>query len=90
MSDADAYREWILGAEPRALIDQLDSEVRQQLVSIQNFVNILALMQNPSPGMRAKMERGELDAEKMLADMAGGIEHALAVLDFFKESLASD
>ncbi|HRE46432.1 MAG TPA: hypothetical protein PLD47_01800 [Aggregatilineales bacterium] len=90
MSDFEAYKQWILAADPRALVSQLDDEVRAQLVSSQNLINILVMMQNPSPKMQARIESGELNATQMLEQITGHIEQAFTILDFFKKTLEGE
>jgi len=88
MSDdsQEQYRQWILSADSQSLIRQLNAEIKTPLISAQNLVNILQMMQNPSPSMQKKMENGELDANKMLTDIAGFIENVFVIMDFFRES----
>jgi len=87
MSDYEAYKQWILSADPRSLVHQLDDEVRSRMVSAQNLVNILGMMQNPSPKMQARIDSGELNAVEMLQQISSFIEQAFSVLDFYKSTL---
>ncbi len=89
MSDdaRDQYKQWILSADSKSLLRQLNAEIKTPLISAQNLVNILQMMQNPSPSMVKKMESGELNPDSMLAEIAGFIGSVFDIIDFFRESL---
>lgn len=87
MSDYEEYKQWILAADPRALVQQLNGEIRAPLVSAQNLINILGMMQKPSPKMQQRIASGELNAEEMLTQVGQHLEAILSVLDFFKKTL---
>ena len=57
------------------------------LVSAQNLVNMLTMMQNPSPAMQRKLESGEIDPGQVIQQVAESINRALDVIDFYRETL---
>ena len=87
MSDTDSYRAFILNADTRALMQQLNLDLKDPLVSAQNLVNMLTMMQNPSPAMQRKLESGEIDPAQLIAQVAESINRALDVIDFYRETL---
>lgn len=84
---SDEYKKWILQADPRSLIHQIDEEVRAPMVTAQNILNMLWLMQNPSQAIQRRIDAGELNQEQMLSDVAELIERVFAVLDLYKNTL---
>ncbi len=84
---SDEYKKWILQADPRSLIHQIDEEVRAPMVTAQNILNMLWLMQNPSQAIQRRIDAGELNQERMLNDVAELIERVFAVLDLYKNTL---
>ncbi len=87
MSDTDSYRAFILNADTRALMQQLNLDLKDPLVSAQNLVNMLTMMQNPSPAMQRKLESGEIEPGQIIAQVAESINRALDVIDFYRETL---
>ena len=87
MSDTDSYRAFILNADTRALMQQLNLDLKDPLVSAQNLVNMLTMMQNPSPTMQRKLESGEIEPGQIIAQVAESINRALDVIDFYRETL---
>jgi len=87
MSDADSYRAFILNADTRALMQQLNLDLKDPLVSAQNLVHMLLMMQNPSPAMQRKLESGEIDPGQMIQQVSDTINRALDVIDFYRETL---
>ncbi|HLY27993.1 MAG TPA: hypothetical protein VKQ72_16730 [Aggregatilineales bacterium] len=83
----DEYKQFILSADPRALMKQLKGDVKTPLISAQNLVNVLIMMQSPSSATRQKMESGELDASQMLEQLTELITQALDVIDFYRSTL---
>ena len=62
MSDQiEEFKQFILSADSQALVRQLNSDVKTPLVSAQNIVNMLVMMQNPSPVIQRKLDSGELN-----------------------------
>ena len=51
----DEYRQFILSADNRSLMQQLKKDVKTPLISAQNLVNVLAMMQEPSPAVQQKI-----------------------------------
>jgi hypothetical protein len=90
MTDTEEYKRWILSADPRSLIKQLNLEIKQPLVTAQNLVNMLWLMQNPSPAVQARIDSGELNPEQMLSQIAELIEQVFATIDFYRDSLSEE
>ncbi len=84
---SDDYRTFIANADPQALIHQLNLELKDPLVSAQAVVNMLVMMQNPSPGMQQKLESGELDPAQMLQQISEAITRTLDVIDYYRETL---
>jgi hypothetical protein len=87
MSDADSYRAFILNADTRALMQQLNLDLKDPLVSAQNLVHMLLMMQNPSPAMQRKLESGEIDPGQMIQQVSESINRALDVIDFYRGTL---
>ena len=87
MSDADSYRAFILNADSRALMHQLNLDLKEPLTSAQNLVNILLMMHNPSPAMQRKLDSGEIDPAQIIQQVAETINRTLDVIDFYRETL---
>ena len=88
MSDNnDEYKQFILSADTRALIQQLRSDVKTPLVSAQNLVNVLIMMQSPTPTIQEKIDDGELNVAEMLDQLTGFLGQAMDVIDFYRETL---
>jgi hypothetical protein len=88
MSDQiDEFKQFILSADPRSLIKQLRSDVKTPLVSAQNLVNVLIMMQDPTQAVQEKIESGELNSSEMLDQLTGFINQALDVIDFYRATL---
>ena len=88
MSDNnDDYKQFILSADSRALIRQLKSDVKAPLVSAQNLVNVLIMMQSPTPTIQQKIDDGELNVAEMLDQLTGFLGQAMDVIDFYRETL---
>jgi hypothetical protein len=88
MTSAEDYKKWIVSAEPASLIEQLSDDVKTPLITAQNLVNMLAMMQNPSPSVQRKMESGELNAEDMLGQITQLVQQAFDVIDFYRDALS--
>ena len=88
MSDQiDEYKQFILSADARALMKQLKLDVKTPLVSAQNLLNVLILMQSPSPAIQQKIESGELEPSAMLEEIGGLINQAMDLIDFYRVTL---
>ncbi len=88
MSDNnDEYKQFILSADTRALIRQLKSDVKTPLVSAQNLVNVLIMMQSPTTTIQQKIDDGELNVPEMLDQLTGFLGQAMDVIDFYRETL---
>ncbi len=84
---SDDYRDFILTADPRALMHQLNLELKNPLVSAQAVINMLVMMQNPSPAMQRKIESGEINIDEMLQQVNEAITRSLDVIDFYRDTL---
>ncbi len=83
----EEYKQFILSADPRALMKQLKGDVKTPLISAQNLINVLIMMQAPSPATQQKIESGELNASEMLEQLTEFITQALDVIDFYRNTL---
>ncbi len=91
MSDQyDDYKQFILSAEPRALVRQLNMDIKAPLTSAHNIVNMLVMMQSPSPAMQQKIDSGELNPAEMLEQLGGLLTQVFDVLDFYRTTLDED
>ncbi len=88
--ELDEYRQFILAADPSALIRQLKMDVKSPLTVAQNLIHMLAMMQAPSPAIQHKIDTGELDPAAMLDQIIGAINQALDILDFYQSTLDGD
>lgn len=88
MSDSNnEYKQFILTADTHALVRQLKSDVKTPLVSAQNLVNVLIMMQSPTPNIQQKIDDGELNVAEMLDQLTGFIGQAMDVIDFYQDTL---
>jgi hypothetical protein len=85
--EMDDYKQFILTAQPRDLIKQLKRDVKTPLVSAQNLVNVLIMMQSPTPAIQAKIDSGELNVAETLDQLTALLGQALDVVDFYKDTL---
>jgi hypothetical protein len=83
----EEYKQFIASAVPRDLIHQLKSDVKAPLVSAQNLINVMIMMQNPSPAVKRKIDAGELNPAEMLEQMTTLLNQALDVIDFYQDTL---
>lgn len=89
MSDTDDYRAFILSADTRTLMHQLNLDIKDPLASAQAVVNMLAMLQNPSPTMQRKVQSGEIDPGQLIQQLTDAINRALDVIDFYRDTLES-
>ena len=87
MSDTDDYRAFILNSDTRTLVHQLNLDVKDPLASAQAVVNMLSMLQNPSPAMQRKIQSGEIDPAQLLQQLTDAINRALDVIDFYRDTL---
>jgi hypothetical protein len=88
MSDQlDEHKQFILSADPRALVRQLGIDIKAPLASAQNIVNMLTMIQNPSPAIQSKIESGELNPAEMLEQLTRLIYQVFDVLEFYRDTL---
>jgi hypothetical protein len=88
MSDqTDEYKQFILSADIHALMKQLKLDVKTPLVSAQNLLNVLTMMQSPSPAIQQKIASGELQASDMLEEISALINQAMDLIDFYRVTL---
>ena len=90
MSDADEYRAFILNASSQDLIRQLNLELKEPLTSSHSIVQMLMMLQNPTPTIQRKLESGELDPAQMLLQISENIMRALDVIDFYRDTLGAN
>jgi hypothetical protein len=91
MSDQiEEYKQFILNADPRSLVQQLNTDIKGPLVSAQNIVNMLGMMQNPSPGIQRKIDSGELNAPEMIEQLTTLLTQVFDVLDFYRSTLGEE
>jgi hypothetical protein len=83
----EAYKQFILTADSRSLVHQLNTDVKAPLASAQNIVNMLGMMQNPSPGIQRKIDSGELNPTELLEQLTGLITQVFDVIDFYRSTL---
>ncbi len=83
----EEYKQFILSADTRALMRQLNSDIKTPLVSAQNIVNMLAMMQNPSSAIQKKIDSGELNAEELYTQLSNLITQVFDVIDFYRSTL---
>ncbi len=81
------YKQFILSADPRSLLRQLNTDIKTPLISAQNVVHMLAMMQSPSPAIQQKIDSGELNPAQMLEQLTGLINQVFDVLDFYRSTL---
>ncbi len=86
--EIEEYKQFILSADARALIKQLRTEVKNPLVSAENLVNVLIMMQNPSDTIQQKIEDGELNAQDMLVQVRELMNQVFDMVDFYHTTLS--
>lgn len=84
---SDQYRDFLLNASTKELIQQLNLEVKEPLVSAQNTINLLLMALNPSPNVAKKLETGEINPPAMLNQLTEDITRVLDILDFYRATL---
>lgn len=87
MPDLEDYKQWIKTASTRDVVEQLNDEVKTPLISAQNLLHMLVMMQNPSPAVQKKIDSGELNAADMLDQINELITRSFDAIDFFRENL---
>jgi hypothetical protein len=80
----DEYKQFILSADIRALMKQLKLDVKTPLVSAQNLLNVLIMMQSPTSAIQQKIDAGELDAPAMLEEIGTLLNQAMDLIDFYR------
>jgi signal transduction histidine kinase len=92
MSDQlDEIKQCILSADTRALMRQLNMDLRSPLTSAQNIANMLALILNsPSPSIQRRLESGELNPPEMVEQLATLLNQAFDVLDLYRNTLEEE
>jgi hypothetical protein len=83
----DEYKQFILSAEPRSLMKQLRKDVKTPLVSAQNTVHLLLMMQEPTSAIQQKIDSGELNVQSLLDQLNGLLTQAMDVVDFYRDTL---
>jgi hypothetical protein len=92
MSDQlEKQKRFILSADTRALIRQLNMDLRSPLTSAQNIANMLVLILNsPSPSIQRRLESGELNPPEMVEQLAALLNQAFDVLDLYRTTLEEE
>lgn len=92
MSDQlDEQKQFILSADTRALMRQLNMDLKAPLTSAQNIANMLVLILNsPSPSIQRRLESGELNPSEMVEQLAGLLNQAFDVLDLYRNTLEEE
>ncbi len=83
----EGFRQFILAADPRSLVRQLNRDIKTPLISAQNIANMLVMMQSPSPAIQRKIDSGELNPAEMLDQLTGLINQVFDVLDYYRATL---
>jgi signal transduction histidine kinase len=81
------FKQFILAADQRSLVRQLNIDIKTPLTSAQNIVNMLVMMQSPSPAIQQKIDSGEMNPAEMLEQLTGLINQVFDVLDFYRATL---
>ena len=84
----EALKQFILAADKQSLLHQLNSDVKTPLVSAQNLLNLLVMMQSPSPALQKKIDSGELNATELLTKITLHITQVFDVMDFYRTTLS--
>ncbi len=85
--ELEEYKQFVLSADAPALIKQLRSDVKDPLVSAENLINVLLMMQDPSESIQQKIDEGELNARDMLVQTRELINQVFDLLDFYHSTL---
>jgi hypothetical protein len=88
VDELEAYRQFILSADTQALIKQLRTDIKSSLVSAENLVNVLIMMQEPTEAIQQKIDAGELDAREMLVQTRELINQVFDLIDFYNTTLS--
>jgi hypothetical protein len=86
----EEFRQFIRSADKQALLHQLNTDVKTPLVSAQNILNMLVMMQSPSPAIQKKIASGELNSTEMLTQITELITQVFDVIDFYRNSLSGE
>lgn len=86
--EIEEYKQFILSADAQALIKQLRTEVKNPLVSAENLVNVLIMMQQPSDSIQQKIDDGELNAQEMLEQVRDFMNQVFDMVDFYHTTLS--
>ena len=87
MAEFEEFKQFVLTADSRSLVEQLSRDVKQPLGTAHNLIHILAMMQQPSEAMQQKIESGELNADEMLEQLTALIGQAFDCLDYYRQIL---
>lgn len=87
VNELEEYRQFILSSDSQALIKQLRTDIKSPLVSAENLVNVLLMMQEPSEAIQQKIDEGELDGREMLVQARELINQVLDLIDFYNTTL---
>lgn len=87
VDELEEYRQFILSSDSQALIKQLRTDIKSPLVSAENLVNVLIMMQDPSESIQQKIDDGELNGREMLVQTRELINQVLDLIDFYNTTL---
>ncbi len=92
MSDQyDEQKQFILSADTRTLMRQLNMDLKAPLTSAQNIANMLVLIMNsPSPSIQRKLDSSELNPPQMVEQLSGLLNQAFDVLDLYRNTLEEE
>ena len=88
VDELEEYRQFILSSDSQALIKQLRTDIKSPLVSAENLVNVLIMMQDPSESIQQKIDEGELNGREMLVQTRELINQVLDLIDFYNTTLS--
>lgn len=87
MPDYEEFKQFVLTADSRSLVEQLSRDVKQPLGTADSLVHMLAMMQQPSEATQQKIDSGELNAVEMLEQLTALIGQAFDCLDYYRQIL---
>ena len=83
----EEFRQFVLSADSRSLVEQLSKDVKEPLGSAHSLIHMLTIMQNPSPAIQQKIDRGELDAGAILEQLSELVGQVFDCLDTYRQVL---
>ena len=77
----EEFKQFVLSADTRSVVEQLSMDVKQPLGSVHNLIHMLMMMQNPSPAVQQKIDDGEINATEMLNQLTELVGKVFDCLD---------